>query len=134
MEYVLHRVLGFIKAAHVELDGMRRDEIPPDVGRILNAAHRFGRYALLLFADEMLIQVRFGRASRLFAFVHDMKRIELFVFGIDAIGGESSAEAVAPIVHQGDGLQDIASVMQPATSIHDPGNGAPGGYPDIAFS
>lgn len=131
---MLHRVFGFVESAHIELDRMRRNEVAPDVGRILDAPHRFGGNALLLLADEVPIEIRFGFASRLFALVHDVERVEIPIRRVDAVCGEPATEAVAAIMHQCDGLQNVAPVVESAAFIHDSRNGAPGRNPDIAFA
>ena len=68
------------------------------------------------------------------AFIKHVERIEVGIFRIDTIRGEASAQAIAAIVHERDGLQNVAAVMARARLIHDTGNGASGGNAHVAFT
>lgn len=66
------------------------------------------------------------------AFIKHVERIEVGIFRIDAIRGEASAQAIAAIVHERDGLQNVAAVMARARLVHNTGNGASGGNAHVA--
>ena len=82
----------------------------------------------------MLVEIRFRIHARFMAFIEHVERVEISVFRIDAIRGEASAQAIAAIVHERDGLQNVASVVARARLVHDAGNGASGGNAHVAFT
>ena len=113
---------------------VRGKEVAPGVGRVLDRLHRGGGNALLLFGKKMLVEIRFRIHARFMALIEHVERVEIGVFRIDAIRGEASAQAIAAIVHERDGLQNVASVVARARLVHDAGNGASGGNAHVAFT
>ena len=82
----------------------------------------------------MFVEIRFRIHACFMAFIKHVERIEVGIFRIDAIRGEASAQAIAAIVHERDGLQNVAAVMARARLVHDTGNGASGGNAHVAFT
>ena len=136
VEHALHDVFLLVEFAQFKLMVRRvwGKEVAPGVGWVLDRLHRGGGNALLLFGEEMLVEIRFRIHARFMAFIEHVERVEIGVFRIDAIRGEASAQAIAAIVHERDGLQNVASVVARARLVHDAGNGASGGNAHVAFT
>ena len=136
VEHALHDVFLLVEFAQFKLmvRRVRGEEVAPGVGRILDRLHRGGGNALLLFGKKMFVEIRFRIHACFMAFIKHVERIEVGIFWIDAIRGEASAQAIAAIVHERDGLQNVAAVMARARLVHDAGNGASGGNAHVAFT
>ena len=136
IEHALHDVFLLIEFAQLELvvRRVRRKEIAPGVGRILDRLHRSGGNALLFFREEVLVEIRFGIHARFVAFIEHMEGVEIGVFRINAVCGEASTQAIAAIVHESDGFQNVAAIVTLTRFVHDAGNGASGGNAHVALT
>ena len=94
-----HRFLVFV--------GFQRlDEIALEDRRIGDGGDAAGRDVLFLLDVEVLLQVLLGQLKRHAVLIHQVKGEEFLVVGIDAVGGETAAQAVAAVVHEGNGFDD----------------------------
>lgn len=84
----------------------RLDEIALEHRRIGNGGNTPGRNLFLVLDEKVLLQVLLGQLQCQTAFVHEVKGIEVLEVGIDAVSGKTATKAVAPVMHEGDGLDD----------------------------
>ena len=62
-----------------------------------------------------------------------VERVVVGVLGIDAVAGETAAQAVGTIVHGADGVDDAGAVLACAVLMEDAGDRAAGGDADLPF-
>ena len=111
----------------------RRDKVPPDDRLVRYLRHLASGNALTVDDFEVFFQEGLTADTRTPVVKEHMKSIEILVFGIDAVSGKASAEAVGTNVHRLHGLGDkIAGHL--FTILGDNGSdGAAGGNANLSF-
>ena len=85
------------------------DKVPPDQ-RLVGNLRRLSRGNLgKVYHVEMPLQKLFAFFFGFRVIIKYMKRIEIFIFGIDSVACKSAAKAVGALMHQRNGIDDLLS-------------------------
>ncbi len=80
-------------------------EVSPQDGLVLDAADGLGGDGLVHDHPEMLLEVVLGVGLGRVVVVEQMEAVKMRQLGVDAVAGETAAQAVAPVVHGGHAAQ-----------------------------
>ena len=127
------RVLPFVQVRALQLAPERREEVAVDerfvgdLGDLVRLDLRGVRD--LKVAREKLLRLLFGEGI----VIKEMERVKILVVGIDPVPCKAAAQAVGPIVHDGNGADHVLPAHGFPAAVDNARDGAAGGNAFLSF-